>query len=561
MPPEISNVNPQGLPPLAVAGQPWQTPADCRRIAATAANRRLFEGRHREHFYERNNTQHVFKAVGPNASKVLYLADNLAGQATLKHGDLLFGEELAIAPADGAADSPAMASAINRFAVASKLHPMLYEAAVTAGWAGRAWWQFVVQGGQVRAQNVPPEHVFPRYAAGASDLVGATIKYPITLADRSKRQKCLRIIDHALGQVRNELWELDAGGRVVRQASLDLLGGDISPVQPTGIDRLTIVCVENFTTGGRGASDYDGAESLIDEINNRLTQISRILDQHGDPVVQALESLFDENGELKISGRAIRVDSLKDGDAVRYVTWNAQLEHAAVELDRAMRAFLRHMEVAPSLVGLGDSASSADSWKKFKLQISTTLARVNRKQLFMAPAIHELFAVAFGLENRFALGIRYAPGPVSLTWSDGLPVDDQDLQTIVTGYYREGLMSRRMALTWMHGDPRIVAEEIEQLDAEAEARLPAGFGGGAMDLPDEDGGAADAPPPMIRELTGVQIASATGIVAKVAAGEVPRESGVAMLVNLLGMTRQQAEDMIGDAGTRTPVTANPGVTA
>lgn len=463
--------------PRFQAGEPWLTGERLARVERLAAWRRLFEGRHREHFYLGNRTQHAFKEVGPNAGRVLYIADTLPGQAVLKHADLLFGEELAVEPAEGADDAPALAAAIERIVRQSRLHPALFEAAVTSGWAGRAYWQLVVEAGAVRAEHVEPERVFPRYAPGGGRLAGATILYPLTIGET----RYLRVIDHEPGRIVQELWELDGGERIVRQAALDRIGG-AEPVQETGLPGLAIVEVENYAMAGRGASDFDGAESLIDEVNNRLTQISRVLDQHGDPAVQALESLFDEHGNLKIAGRAVAVESLKDGDAVRYVTWNAQLEHAAVQLDRAMRAFLRHVEVAPSLVGLGDAGTSADTWKKFKLQAATTLARVNRKRLFLAPAIEELFAGAFALENRFALGVAYRTGPVSLTFSNGLPVDDAELSQIVTTYRREGLMSERMALTWMHGSQRIVEEEIQRLAEEREAALPTSLRDGGLDL-------------------------------------------------------------------------------
>lgn len=58
-------------------------------------------------------------------------------------------------------------------------------------------------------------------------------------------------------------------------------------------------------------------------------------------------------------------------------------------------------------------------------------------------------------------------------------------------------------------------------------------------------------------LNGAQIQAATGIVAQVAAGEIPRDSGLGQLQVLFNLTPQQAESIMGSAGTSTPTTPNP----
>lgn len=50
-------------------------------------------------------------------------------------------------------------------------------------------------------------------------------------------------------------------------------------------------------------------------------------------------------------------------------------------------------------------------------------------------------------------------------------------------------------------------------------------------------------------LNGAQMQVAIDIVAQVAAGEIPRESGIALLQTLLGLTSEQAEAIMGTAGT------------
>lgn len=87
--------------------------------------------------------------------------------------------------------------------------------------------------------------------------------------------------------------------------------------------------------------------------------------------------------------------------------------------------------------------------------------------------------------------------------------------------------------------------------AAAEAGI-APSAGRAM-VPAEPG--AEAMPPAT-QLNGAQVEAAAGIVRSVAAGEIPRDSGQALLENLFGMTPQQASRMIGSAGTGTKLKAN-----
>lgn len=461
-------------------GLPWLTAAEIVRASRLAGLRQVFEGRHSEYFYAANRTQHVYKAIGPNSANVLYITENLAGRCTLKFADLLFGEALTIDPADAA--NVGLDEAIDRLDESSGLQALLYGGAVEASWAGEAWVQPIVAAGQVRLEAAAPESVFPRFDTSGQRLIGATIKYELELPG-APGERYVRVIDHLPGRIEHELWRLARGSMRV-EARVELAAGapGVADVEATGLAAPAIVRLPNYSTGGLAASDYDGeCLTLIDEINNRRSQISRILDLHADPAVQALESLFDEHGNLKLSGRAIMVDDASV-EAVKYVTWNGELGAAANGLVSARDAFLGHMEIAPQLVGLG-AGTSADSWKKYKLASSQTLARVNRKRLFLAPAVKGLVAMACELENRFAPGVSYAVTPLSLTWSDGLPGDEEEQMRLTTGYHGAGLLSDYRALMWIHnGDADVVADELARLEAQRERDLPTSFRDGNLNL-------------------------------------------------------------------------------
>lgn len=59
------------------------------------------------------------------------------------------------------------------------------------------------------------------------------------------------------------------------------------------------------------------------------------------------------------------------------------------------------------------------------------------------------------------------------------------------------------------------------------------------------------------QLNGAQITAAKDIVVGVANGELPRETGLAMLKRFFGLDDAGAESIMGPAGTNTPTTPNP----
>lgn len=60
------------------------------------------------------------------------------------------------------------------------------------------------------------------------------------------------------------------------------------------------------------------------------------------------------------------------------------------------------------------------------------------------------------------------------------------------------------------------------------------------------------------QLNGAQISAAIDVVSQVTAGKLPRDSGVAILINFFGLSPETAETVMGTAGTKEPTTPNPG---
>ena len=138
----------------------------------------------------------------------------------------------------------------------------------------------------------------------------------------------------------------------------------------------------------------------------------------------------------------------------------------------------------------------------------------------------------------------------------------------------EWALSRILSVT--EGDPDLRASALDQL-SEARAQAPddegsdeveAGAeaeaeGSGATEAEAEETEASDGesvdPDSLaassVKSLNGAQVTSALELVDRVARGQLPRESGVSMLVQFYGLTPDAAEDVMGEVGrTFTPAT-------
>jgi len=561
---------------ILTAKKPWLSDEEKSRVAELARYRCLYDGRHMDLFFKGRLTKHSYKAIGPDPRNVLYLTENWPGRCVLKYADLLYGEALTVAPQD--TKNEGLKAALARVMAGGTIHQSLYQSAVESSWSGTAWIQPLIRGGAVTYETVAPENVFPRYEHGTRILLGATIKYRLAV----NGQPCVRVIDHRVvggkGYIVQELWRLDDkdASTVAAQLDLSALGPDIQPAQETGLSEPAIVEIPNYSTGGVGASDFfpfDDVGDLADEINNRRSQIARVLDTHGDPSMEVASKLLDASGNVIVNGRAITNPDM-NVPAVRYITWESQLEHQLAALTSDTNAFLGHMEVAPVLVGLGGGNTSADSWKKFRLAASQTLARVNRKQIYAEPQVRELVRIALALDVKFAAAPTFTPGEITTTWSDGLPADEEAIKDATTGYHDGGLMSTRVALRMVHKNwsESEIEEEIGRLGEEAEASLPTSFRDGGLDLQDKPAteqppepaatGAAAVEDAAVEEPgsgqdikvsetfipNGAQLAQAVAIVQGVNDGSIPKDSGQGLLEIMFNLKPAQAVKILGSAG-------------
>lgn len=217
----------------------------------------------------------------------------------------------------------------------------------------------------------------------------------------------------------------------------------------TPVNEPLILFVPNLPTSDNplGRDDYQDIDPLLQEINLRLSQISRILDMHADPhlagPMSAME--FDEaTGQYIFRTSGSRYFPLQPGDPEpKYITWDGQLSAAYEELDRLMELLYLVSETSPAAFGQL-KAGLAESGSALKRLLLAPLRKAQRIASHLNPVLRKALILASQLDA----SVRGTPvlSDVHIEFQDGLPNDEREDVEVVTKLYQAKLISAESAL-------------------------------------------------------------------------------------------------------------------
>lgn len=455
-----------------------------QRIKRYRENKKIFEGHHDDVF--KNNM-----LQGDRAKELLYISVNLAGIICKKSADFLFGEELTVMAGKG--ENTPEQEALNRFMEENHMNIMLYENALTNAYCGDTF--IKVRYGQEYAGELPPEIDEPRVII---ENVNPETVYPETVAwDKSKIKAyhiALPMYDEESKQ-----WYLNVESH--KAGKIEYIQYTITPIQyntdqvperfeitgivegssfevATGVPMPLVVHVPNLSTSDTwvGIDDLTELHPLLDEVNNRLSQISDILDKHSNPAMAVPSGLLDmdENGNAQFRVAYDKVFEVMGKDDVipEYITWNGQLQEAFTELDKLIDLILTISEIPAVALGKGDSGTSGSSGLAIKWRMNSLLAKVNRKKQYYSKGIKQVFYLAQKLEEVLGIAEYTFTNPV-LNFQDGLPKDEMEQANICN--IRTGgakTMSQKSAIMLLNNMTEEQAEaEIERIKEEEESSM------------------------------------------------------------------------------------------
>src|SRR5690606_6916834 len=142
---------------------------------------------------------------------------------------------------------------------------------------------------------------------------------------------------------------------------------------------------------------------MLDELNNRLSQIAVILDKHSDPAiaVPAGSMTEDEKGNPVFHVGRDKVFEILGKDAVIpvYITCDGKLDAAFKELDFLIDKLLMRAQFPPVALGKDNAGTSGASGLSIKWRMNSLLAKINRKRQYYNKALKRVLLTAQLLDH------------------------------------------------------------------------------------------------------------------------------------------------------------------
>lgn len=459
--------------PFLQLGQPWPPENHKARLDRYAKNRWLFLGEHAKVY------TNWIRLLREDKKATLELAVNFPGLLSRLFADLLFGEQPKFRAGDEG--SPEQ-QALDDLVQANNLHQVNYAAALAASYRGDAVYKVRYQD-RVIAEAVPAGIWFPVTDPDNVKQVDAhvlawvkSIKRPgsgLFSFGKESETQYLRAEIHFPGRIEHRLWLLK-DGKIAAPVPLETFYPDLPETQETGVDESLVVHIPNLELDDDpfGVDDYSEADTLFQELNIRLAQISRVLDKHTDPNMYGDASALERDpntGEwtFKGGGRFFPVE--QGGQVPGYVIWDAQLTAAFTQIERILDMLYLVTDTSPAAFGQ-IKQGLAESGSALKRLLMRPLAKVNRKRLYFDPALKQVLRLALALDRAQGRG-QVDPDAIdiSIEWQDGLPVDEREqaeIMAIRTG--QKPTLSVQSAIRRMDGGTEdAVQRELEQIREDA----------------------------------------------------------------------------------------------
>jgi hypothetical protein len=165
---------------------------------------------------------------------------------------------------------------------------------------------------------------------------------------KESSQKYLNVEVHYKGYYNKFLYELDKNNIISKLVSKE------ENIQ-TGYDGFLVFPFDYGTPAWRewGKSAYVDIVGLVDEIIVRLSNNSKILDDHADPqkIISRDMAEFDSNTGQWVLKQHQAMYYGKNGEEPKYLTWDGNLDSSEKQLDRVMSLFYMLSGTNPQLFG------------------------------------------------------------------------------------------------------------------------------------------------------------------------------------------------------------------
>jgi len=424
----------------------WKSDTDENRLNLYVQNTFLYKG-----WYEK-----VWKELKPPDPEFKTIVMNDAANITDAIANLLFREE----PDYKAETVPSSQPEIDRIVRATNFNATLKEQGTWGSVLGDMVFLIRHDGTEVKIDFVHPKFFFGQFAPfDTNELMRATLQYPIT--SDSGRVKFLYRQVHDKGIISNQLWRVQ-GNEVTEPLPLTDRPETalLLPTIETGVDALLVVHAKNRNFPGEPYGQGDYSHSLKTKFRARtalMTQFDSVRAKHSNPKLALpqtlLESLRDsETGQILVDRDELDMIGLQEGEEVKFVTWDGELNVSLKEDDVLLTQILDEAKISPALLGKSEAGiAGGETGRANTMKILASLGLAHSKQQLLEPAIRDVLFRAQLLENTIDGAARYEASEVKVIFADGLPADSLNNSQIMNIRILNGTMSRQEAIIRQDG--------------------------------------------------------------------------------------------------------------
>lgn len=383
-------------------GKPWPPPSELPRLQRYVENKKLFEGKHDEVFKD------WIRILREDQKASLLLILNWHKRLSTLWADLLLSEEPRISAGQ---DSQEEEAEIQRIKQESDLINTAYQVILDVSRYGTGL--FNIRDGRIDLTT--PSIWFPVVSPdNVKQELYHVLAWPV---EEEGKNKILRVQIHEKGQYRAREYELTDGK----------IGELLKPeeIVSTGLTDFAIIPVHNIVESDEyfGLDDYMDIDCIVQEIEVRLCQISKVLDKHSDPNMYGDEAALEidpETGEeiFKGGGRFFPVSP--GGTPPGYVVWDAKLESNWKEIEMLMQQLYIISETSEACFGQLKQGM-VESGSALKRLMIAPLAKAQRLRMRLDPALKKAIKLCSQTGK-----VDLTNSPINIAWQDGIPDDERE---------------------------------------------------------------------------------------------------------------------------------------
>lgn len=401
-------------------GQSFPPKSEIERLDKYNKNKLIFEGKHEQVYYD--SFKRIARVVSNFQEVVSYsVIANYQKLISLKVADLMLGEAPRIVVGE---DNSKQQKAINEISNNSDLTNTLYTSVLDLSRYGDSVFLVYKEDNQAKIDITQPSYYFKvvderNIRKVVNHVLAHTYEVEVTggLFSKEKKKKYLYCQIHYKGFYEEFTCELNEQNIIVSATETKRI--------KTGLNDFAVVPVHNLLTSDRsyGLDDYSDLDSIISEIEVRISQISKILDKHAEPSMQGTENALQWNEhtnsyEFK-NGNYL---PLSDGDTpVSYITWDAQLQANFEVIEKLINVLATVSEMGSALFDTQEKQGQVASGTALRRMMISPLAKVNRVRLSFDSAIKKALFLASQLANA-----KIDFQDINIIWNDGLPNDPKE---------------------------------------------------------------------------------------------------------------------------------------